>query len=77
MDLSGRPFKVVKYASDVSAQKLKDAQLAALSKAQAVIEFTPDGTILDANDNFLKTMDCRLDDLKTKHHRIFCTPEYV
>ena len=77
MDLNGRPFKVVKYASDVSAQKLKDAQLAALSKAQAVIEFTPDGTILDANDNFLKTMDYRLDDLKTKHHRIFCTPEYV
>lgn len=77
LDLNGRPFKVVKYASDVSAQKLKDAQLAALSKAQAVIEFTPDGVILDANDNFQKTLDYRLDEIKNKHHSMFCLPELV
>ena len=77
LDLSGRPFKVVKYASDISVQKLKDAQLAALSRAQAVIEFTPDGIVLDANENFQKTLDYRLDEIKGKHHSMFCTPELV
>ena len=76
-DLNGKPSKVVKYASDISAQKLKDAQLAALSKAQAVIDFTPDGMVLDANDNFLKTLNYRLDEIKNKHHSMFCSPEYV
>lgn len=76
-DLNGKPSKVVKYASDISAQKMKDAQLAALSKAQAVIDFTPDGMVLDANDNFLKTLNYRLDEIKNKHHSMFCSPEYV
>ena len=77
MDLNGKAFKVVKYASDVSAQKLKDAQLAALSKAQAVIEFTPDGTIMDANDNFLATLKYRLNEIKGKHHSMFCQEDFV
>lgn len=77
LDLNDRPFKVVKYASDISVQKLKDAQLAALSKAQAVIEFTPEGIILDANENFQKTLDYRLDEIKNKHHSMFCLPELV
>ena len=76
-DLNGKASKVVKYASDISAQKMKDAQLAALSKAQAVIDFTPDGMVLDANDNFLKTLNYRLDEIKNKHHSMFCSPEYV
>ena len=76
-DLNGKPVKVVKYASDISAQKMKDAQLAALSRAQAVIDFTPDGTILDANDNFIKTLGYGLDEIKNKHHSMFCVPEYV
>lgn len=77
MDLNGRPFKVVKYASDISAQKLKDAQLAALSRAQAVIEFTPDGIVLDANENFQKTLDYRIEEIKGKHHSMFCAPDLV
>jgi len=76
-DLNGKPSKVVKYASDISAQKMKDAQLGALSRAQAVIDFTPDGMVLDANDNFLKTLNYRLDEIKNKHHSMFCNPEYV
>ncbi len=75
-DLNGRPFKVVKYASDISIQKLKDAQLLAISKAQAVIEFIPDGTIITANDNFLNTMGYKLDDIKNKHHSMFCNLEF-
>src|SRR5262249_21360972 len=55
-DMSGKPFKVVKYASDVTQQKLAaanfQAQLDAIHKAQAVIEFTLDGVIVDANQNF-------------------------
>ncbi len=49
----------------------------AISKAQAVIEFTPDGTILNANDNFLTTLEYALDDIKGKHHRMFCEDSYT
>ncbi|MFX7816648.1 PAS domain-containing protein, partial [Acinetobacter baumannii] len=52
-----KPFKVVKFATDITQQKAEDAdragQIAAIRKAQAVIEFTLDGKILDANANFL------------------------
>lgn len=54
-----------------------EAQLAALSRAQAVIEFTPEGIVLDANDNFLKTLGYNLEEIKSKHHSMFCTPDYV
>jgi len=77
MDQNGKPFKVVKYASDISAQKLKDAQLNALSKAQAVIEFTPDGTILNANENFLSALGYRIDEIKSRHHSMFCQSSYA
>ena len=60
LDVNGKPFKVVKFATDITEQKLQNAdyegQLAAISKAQAVIEFTLDGKILNANDNFLNTL---------------------
>ena len=75
MDLNGKPFKVVKYATDVTAAKLRNAdfegQLNAVSKAQAVIEFSMDGTILNANDNFLNTLGYRLEEIKGRHHRMF------
>ena len=57
LDLNGKPFKVVKYATDVTEQKVQNAdyagQLAAIGKSQAVIEFNMDGTIITANENFL------------------------
>ncbi len=57
LDRQGRPYKVVKFATDITAQKLQAAdsagQLAAIDKSQAVIEFSMDGRILSANDNFL------------------------
>ena len=49
----------------------------ALNKQQAIIEFTLDGTILDANDNFLSTLGYTLDEIKGKHHRMFADPEYA
>ncbi len=75
LDLNGKPFKVVTYATDVTAQKLLAAdcsgQIASISKSQAIIEFSIDGTILRANDNFLNLMGYSLVEIKGKHHSIF------
>ncbi len=80
-DLNRKPYKVVKYAIDVTAAKLKTAdyegQLQAISKSQAIIEFTLDGTIVTANDNFLNTLGYRLDEVKGKHHSMFVEPAFA
>ena len=52
-------------------------QLNAVHAVFAVIEFEPDGTILAANDNFLKTVGYSLDEIRGRHHRIFCDPAYA
>jgi methyl-accepting chemotaxis protein len=81
LDLNGRPFKVVKYATDVTAAKLQAAdnagQLAAIGKSQAVIEFDMDGTIIGANQNFLDVMGYRLDEIKGRQHRLFVDPAFA
>ena len=60
-DSAGKPFKVVKYCSDITEQKQRAAdfegQVKAIDKSQAVIEFDLDGTIRNANENFLRTVD--------------------
>ncbi len=80
-DANGNPFKVVKYASDVTAQKLESAnfkgQIEAINKAQAVIEFNMDGTIITANDNFLSTMGYSLDEVVGQHHSMFAETAYA
>lgn len=80
-DADGRPFKVVKFATDVTAVKLQSAEfegkIQAIGKAQAVIEFNLDGTILTANENFLKTLGYSLSEIQGKHHRMFCDLEYT
>ncbi|REL35465.1 methyl-accepting chemotaxis protein [Thalassotalea euphylliae] len=79
LDMEGKPFKVVKYASDITAQKLQAAnfsgQIDAIGKSQAVIEFELDGTIIEANENFLMTMGYTLAEVKGKHHSMFAEPE--
>lgn len=79
-DMDGRPFKVVKFATDITATKAKNAEyegkINAISKAQAVIEFNLDGTVQAANENFLKTLGYSLDEIKGKHHRMFCDADY-
>lgn len=78
---NGRPYKVVKFATDITAQKLKalaDAgKLSAISKSQAVIEFTPEGVILDANENFCAALGYDFSEIKGQHHRMFCDSRYV
>ncbi len=79
-DEAGKPFKVVKYATDVTATKMQNAdvrgQLDAVNKSQAVIEFNLDGTIIAANDNFLGAVGYRLDEIKGKHHGMFVEEGY-
>ena len=81
LDAAGRPYKVIKVATDVTEQKVKTAdhesQLHALGKAQAVIEFAMDGTILEANDNFLQAMGYTLDEVKGRKHLLFVDPAYA
>ncbi|MBK8159755.1 MAG: PAS domain-containing methyl-accepting chemotaxis protein [Rhodospirillaceae bacterium] len=76
----GKPYKVVKYATDVSAKKMVFADLAgkvdAIGRSQAVIEFELDGTIITANENFLKTLGYTLSEIKGKHHSLFVEPGY-
>lgn len=77
---NGKPFKVVKFASDITASKLKSAdhegQIQAIHKSQAVIEFNLDGTIITANENFLGAMGYRLDEIQGRHHSMFAEPAY-
>jgi methyl-accepting chemotaxis protein len=79
-DRSGKPLKVVKFATDITEQKRRDAdfegQIAAIHKSQAVIEFSTDGIILTANENFLKAVGYSLDEIRGKHHSIFVDPPY-
>ncbi len=80
-DMNGKPFKVVKYATDITEQKLKNAdyqgQLDAIGKVQAVIEFELDGTIITANPNFCNAMGYSLDEIQGKHHSMFAEPEFA
>ncbi len=53
------------------------AKLAAIGRSMAMIEFAPDGTILDANERFCQAMGYSADELRGKHHRLFCEPDYA
>jgi methyl-accepting chemotaxis protein len=78
LDEKGKPFKVVKFATDVSEQKLRTAdlagQIAAIGKSQAVIEFNMDGSILTANENFLNALGYSLREIQGKQHSMFVDP---
>ncbi|MEJ1961829.1 MAG: methyl-accepting chemotaxis protein [Gammaproteobacteria bacterium] len=80
LDAGGKPFKVVKYATDITSQVVTAAenkgQLAAINRAQAVIEFDLEGRILTANENFLSTVGYRLEEVRGQHHSMFVDPVY-
>jgi methyl-accepting chemotaxis protein len=79
-DDHGVPIRVVKFATDVTAARLQHAEsegkLRAIDRALAVIEFELDGTVITANENFLRILGYGLDEVIGKHHRIFCEPGY-
>ncbi len=91
-DAEGRVVKVIKFASDVTdthrrvaecdaeqerTRTQAERELTALRRAFATIEFAPDGTIVDANDEFLRVMGYTRDEVVGKHHRMFAPPGYA
>ncbi|MEZ5939036.1 MAG: PAS domain-containing methyl-accepting chemotaxis protein [Hyphomonadaceae bacterium] len=81
IDATGRVVRVVKFATDITETKHKamdaQGQLEAINRSQAVIEFGLDGTILNANDNFCRTMGYALGEIRGKHHRMFVERAYA
>ncbi len=102
MDLQGNPYKVMKFAQNITAQKeldkrtqelnrelkIKDKEtqeraieltgvISAINSTLANIEFTMEGDIITANDNFLKEMGYSLSELEGKHHKLFVDKEYA
>jgi len=80
LDNDGKPVKVVKFAADITEQMIRNAdykgKIDGINSSQAVIEFNMDGTIIDANDNFLNTLGYTLGEIKGQHHSMFVEPEY-
>ncbi|MRW84712.1 PAS domain S-box protein [Pseudoduganella sp. FT26W] len=81
MDADGKPYKVIKFATDITDTRMRNAEyegkVSAIVKAQAVIEFDMNGNVLSANDNFLDVMGYYLDDIKGEHHRMFVDPDFA
>lgn len=77
----GLPIKVVKFATDVTEIKLRNAEadgkVQALSRSQAIIEFDMQGCVLYANPNFLRTFGYTEDEVTGQHHKMFCEPAMV
>jgi methyl-accepting chemotaxis protein len=75
-DEIGQVIKVIKIAADITAQKddldTRNAMFDAINKSMAVIHFDPHGNILDANDNFLASVGFSLNEIRGRHHRMFC-----
>jgi methyl-accepting chemotaxis protein len=78
LDLNGVPFKVVKFGTDVTEARTESAnnkgQIQAINRSQAVIEFGLDGTVLNANENFLRATGYTLAEIKGRHHAMFVVP---
>lgn len=76
LDRRGKPYRIVKFATVVTEQKDQQAraqgQITAINKSMAVIEFAPDGTILDANPLFLAATGYVASEIVGKHHSMFC-----
>ncbi|WP_336458915.1 PAS domain S-box protein [Frigidibacter sp. MR17.24] len=78
LDAARRPVKIIKYATDVTERKRRsvdhNGQLTALTRTQAVIEFSLDGTVLTANENFLDLFGYEMSEIQGQHHRMFVAP---
>lgn len=81
LDVDGRPLKVIKFATDITAAKRLSSETAgkidAIARSQAVIEFDMRGTILTANSNFLRAVGYTLEEVQGQHHSMFCDEALV
>ena len=78
---AGRVMKIVNVMTDITAIKLQAAEsesrLEAISRVQAIVEFTLDGTVVAANPNFLAVFGYSLDEIRGRHHSMFVDPAYA
>ncbi len=78
---NGKPRKYLGVRYDITQQEIARQNMKgvmdAIDKTYACIEFNLDGTIMTANDNFLKTLGYSLEEIKGQHHRMFCDPAYT
>lgn len=81
LDVTGKPYKVVKFAVDITNDMTSAAEtkgkIDAIGLSQAVIEFDMQGNVLSANPNFLRTMGYTLAEIREQHHSMFCEPGLV
>lgn len=79
LGVNGKPVKVIKFASDITAAKLKaiedDGKVNAMNRSQGIIEFDLGGHILHANENFLSLTGYSLSDIVGQHHSMFVDKE--
>ncbi|HMM74632.1 MAG TPA: methyl-accepting chemotaxis protein [Gammaproteobacteria bacterium] len=80
-DAAGRLVRYVSIQTDITEMKERqidlNTRLDAISRSTAIIEFTADGHVLFANENFCRAMGYTLDEIVGRHHRMFVTPEYA
>jgi len=81
LDVTGKPYKVVKFAVDITHDMTSAAEtngkIDAISLSQAVTEFDMAGNVQTANPNFLRTMGYTLAEIRGQHHSMFCEPGLV
>ena len=79
--MNGRPFRVVEYATDITADKLQriafEGQIDAIRKSQGIITFDMAGTILDINDKMLASLGHAREALLGRHHSVLVDPAQV
>nr|WP_296261328.1 MULTISPECIES: PAS domain-containing methyl-accepting chemotaxis protein [unclassified Pseudomonas] len=63
--------------TSINKARENEALINALLRSTAVIELGLDGKIINANDAFLQVMGYTLDQIKGKHHSLFCEPGYA
>ena len=77
---NGKVYKILKLAQNITTEyeqlMAQESILQALDRSLATIEFKPDGTIMKANENFLRLMGYRKEDIVGQHHRIFCSHQF-
>jgi methyl-accepting chemotaxis protein len=81
LDADGMPWKVVKYATDITARELRDAdvrgKLGAIDRTQAIVEFDVHGNVLAVNENFERAMGYVAAEVVGKHHSTFVEADYA
>lgn len=80
-DSNGRIISILKCATLVTDQVKNEQEqrstIEAISRSMAMVSFTPEGYVLDANENFLRTLGYSLHEVLGQHHRLFCPQQEV